>query len=63
MNFLNFIKTIDKNKLFNESEHKIKTSNILIDQSNQNISKETYKNFQKFIDDNNFIGRFQKKMG
>ena len=60
MNFLNFIKTIDKNKLFNESEHKIKTSNILIDQSNQNISKETYKNFQKFIDDNNFIERFQK---
>ena len=60
MNFLDFIKNINKNSLFDESKHKIETSNILIDQSHQNISEETYKSFQKFIDVNNLVDRFQK---
>ena len=60
MNFLDFINNINKNSLFNVSKHKIETSNLLIDQSNQNISEETYKSFQKFIDVNNLIDRFQK---
>ena len=60
MNFQKFVESIDKNKLFSSSRHKIETSNIVIDQSNQSISEESYKNFQKFIDENDFVQRFQK---
>ena len=34
MNFIEFLKNIDKDRLFDLSKHKIETSNILIDQSN-----------------------------
>jgi len=60
MNFLEFLKSINKDRLFDSSNHKIETSNILIDQSNQNISEESYRNFQKFVDDNNFVQRLKK---
>ncbi len=60
MNFIEFLKKIDKDRLFDLSKHKIETSNILIDQSNQSISEETYRSFQKFIDDNNFVQRLKK---
>ena len=60
MNFIEFLKNIDKDRLFDLSKHKIETSNILIDQSNQSISEETYRSFQKFIDDNNFVQRLKK---
>ena len=60
MNFLDLINSIDKNRLVATSSQKIQTSNILIDQSNQNISQENFKKFQKFTDENNFVDRFQK---
>jgi Glucose-6-phosphate isomerase len=60
MNFIEFLKNIDKDRLFDSSKHKIATSNILIDQSNQSISEETYRSFQKFIDENNFVQRLKK---
>ena len=40
MNFLDLINSIDKNRLVATSSQKLQTSNILIDQSNQNISQE-----------------------
>ena len=60
MNFLDLINSIDENRLVATSSQKIQTSNILIDQSNQNISQENFKKFQKFTDENNFVDRFQK---
>ncbi len=60
MNFLDLINSIDKNRLVATSSQKIQTSNILIDQSNQNISQENFKKFQKFTDENNVVDRFQK---